>query len=58
LEQTREELANYERLEALFEDFVHLTQALGDAERIEAASNEAVKKGRKSPSSKAKKSRA
>lgn len=58
LERTREELANYERLEALFEEFEHLTQALGDAEHIEAATNEAVKKRRKSPSSKAKKSRA
>ena len=58
LEQTREELANYERLEALCREFEHLTQALGEAERTQAATNEAEKKGPKSPSRRARKSRA
>lgn len=48
LERTRQELANYERLKALCQEFEALTQALGQAEREQAASQEAVKKGLKS----------
>jgi len=45
LERTREEVANYARLKALCQEFEQITQALGEAERRQSDSEEALKKG-------------
>lgn len=51
--QVREDVDNYKHLEALFGEFAELTERLGELEREAAASEEAVKKGLKSRSSRA-----
>ena len=56
LERLKRDVANHERFMALCEEFMDLTQRLGELERDEAASVQAVKKGLKWPSSRAKKS--
>jgi hypothetical protein len=55
--QVREDIAAYDRFMALCKEFAEVTEALGDLERAEAASDEAVKKGRWSRSNRVRKSR-
>jgi hypothetical protein len=55
--QAREEVAGYKRFKTLCEEFVVLTERLGELERQGAASEEALKKGLKWRSSGAGKSR-
>ena len=57
LKRVRQDVANRERFLALCEEFMELTERLGKLEREEAAWDEAVKKGLKSRSSRAGKSR-
>lgn len=57
LPQVRQDAENHKRLKALMEEFTVLTERLGQLEREQAASEEAVKKGVKSPSNKTRKSR-
>ena len=51
LQQAREGTANYRRFRALCDEFEGLTEQLGQLEREAGASEEALKKGLKSPSS-------
>jgi hypothetical protein len=55
--RVRHQVDNYKRLEALFGELTELTERLGELER-EAATDEALKKGLKSRSRRAGKSRA
>lgn len=57
LEQARQDIANHKRFKELCKEFEELTQRLGQLEREEAAGREALKKGLKSRSSRAGKSR-
>ena len=50
VQETRADLARFKEFEALCEEFAELTERLGELERRQAASNEAVKKGLKSRS--------
>jgi hypothetical protein len=54
--QVQREVANYKRFEALCEEFMELTERLGELEREADSEQEAVKKGLKSRSSRAGKS--
>jgi hypothetical protein len=56
LEQVKIDVANYQRFVTLCDEFVDLTQRLGELEREAAASQEAAKKGLKSRSNRARKS--
>jgi len=56
--QVRQDVENYKRFEALAQELAELTEQLGELERERSASEEALKKGLKSRSSKAGKSRA
>lgn len=56
LERVRRDVANRERFLALSEEFMDLTQRLGEVERKADAEQEALKKGLKSRSNKAGKS--
>lgn len=53
----RKEVAAYKEFEQLCEHYVHVAEALAEAEREPLASEEAVKKGLKLRSSRARKSR-
>ena len=53
----RKEVAAYKEFEQLCEQYVHVAEALGGAERETSAQAEALKKGLKSRSSRARKSR-
>jgi len=53
--QAREDVRNHKRFVQLCKAFEELTQQLGELERTGAASQEALKKGLKSPSNKARK---
>jgi len=55
--QAREDICAYERFRALCKDYVQATEQLGDLECAEGAEGEALKKGLKSRSSRARKSR-
>lgn len=57
LERLQRDVANHERFMALCEEFMELTQRLGELEREGDAEREALKKGLKSRSSRAGKSR-
>jgi len=57
LERLQRDVDNHERFMALCEEFMELTQRLGELEREENAEQERLKKGLKSRSSKAGKSR-
>jgi len=54
--QVQQDVDNYKHLEALCREFTALTERLGELEREQAASGEALKKGLKSRSNKAGKS--
>lgn len=54
--QVREDIAAYDRFMVLCREFVRATEALGDVERAQVAEDE-LKKGLKSRSSRARKSR-
>lgn len=56
LEQARQDVANHKRFKDLCKEFEALTQRLGELERQDAPTEEAVKKGLKSRSSKVRKS--
>jgi len=56
LAQAQHDTANYRRFKALCKELEELTRRLGELERDEGAELERVKKGRKSRSSKARKS--
>ena len=56
LEQLQRDVANHERFMALCEEFMELTQRLGELEREADAEHQALKKGLKSRSNKAGKS--
>ena len=51
LQRLQQEVANHERFMTLCEDFMELTQRLGELEREDASEHEALKKGLKSRSS-------
>jgi hypothetical protein len=55
--QVREDIAAYDRFMALCKEFAEATEALGELERAEAASDEALEKGRGSRSNRVRKSR-
>lgn len=55
--QAREDISAYERFMALCKEYVHATEQLGEVERAEGAQGEALKKGLKSRSNRARKSR-
>jgi hypothetical protein len=55
--QAREDIAAYERFVVLCKEFAQTTEQLGELGRAEAAEAEALKKGFKSRSSRARKSR-
>ena len=55
VERVREDVRNYKRFETLCAELAELTERLGELEREAAASEEAVKKGLKSRSNRAKK---
>lgn len=57
LEQARLDIANHQRLGALFREFEELTRALGESARQAGVSEEALKKGLLSQSSRVRKSR-
>ena len=54
-QQAQQDTDNYRRFKALCKKFESLTHQLGELERNETAADEALKKGLKSPLSKAKK---
>lgn len=56
VEQVKRDIANHQRLQALYGEFEALTKELGQREREAAAGQESVKKKPKSPSRKAGKS--
>ena len=55
LEQVKKDVANHKRFVTLCKDFEELTEQLGELERVQGANIEQLKKGLKSPLSKAKK---
>ena len=55
--QVREEIDAYDRFTALCKEFAEATEALGELERAQGASDEALKKGRLSRSNRARRSR-
>ena len=57
VERVREEISGYGRFVACCKEFADLTEELGDLERAESASEEALKKGLKPRSSRARKRR-
>lgn len=55
VQRTRQEVCNYRRFEQLVKEFAELTERLGELDSEQSASEEALKKGLKSRSNKAKK---
>ena len=55
VEQVKQDVANCQRFRALSKEYEKLTEQLGQLERESGASEEALKKGLKSPSSKTRK---